>query len=96
MPLWAKSEPYDPDAPDATLGVPTGTTSKVEAATPVPPIGHCLICHWWSAMSTVTPSAPVAIVRPFTEERSAFVESSARPIRFSSDLPSLRGPPAIV
>jgi hypothetical protein len=95
MPLWAKSEPYDPDANDG-LPIAAAQTTKVQTATPAPPIGHCLICHWWSAMSTVTPSAPVAIVRPLSEQRSEFVEAVAHPTRLSADLPSPRGPPAVV
>ncbi len=94
MPLWAKSEPYDPDANEG-LPIQAAQPTKIDLPTPVAPIGHCLICHWWSAISTVTPSAPVAIVRPLTPRRSEFVDAIARPIRFSPDLPSPRGPPAV-
>jgi hypothetical protein len=64
LPYLVTAQPFDADAHYGPPVPAEHAVPQFESPRPAAAGGHCLICHWWTAISTsvVTPRAAIALV----------------------------------
>jgi hypothetical protein len=95
VPYVAASQPFDADAHGGPPVPAEHASSQFESPHAALPSGHCLLCHWWSAIKTgdVSPSGSATAVGPVM--LLAVAPPDRAPVSFVADSPSPRGPPAV-
>jgi len=94
LPFQTRSEPFDSDAGHGVFVVPEHINQHFEASVSNPS-EHCVLCHWWQAMSSARPAASLLIAPPTLAAGRVASLSKSRPESETAGHPSPRGPPSI-
>jgi hypothetical protein len=94
LPLRVTSEPYDADAGHGAFVVPEHINQHFEESVSNR-AEHCVLCHWWQAMSNARPAPAILIAPPTAAPGPVAGVVNSRVDAETAGHPSPRGPPSV-